>query len=164
MAAFIIKNPKLKTQHFTSRSGFTLLEVLVVLLLISVASALAGVSMTGFLPSARLAAASRELAATIHHARNLAVLRGQEQMVLFNLDRQAYGLKGQPEKGLPAGVTLALLDASSTEIRSGLYAVTVSPVGSIENMAAFRLHTGRKTLRIDTDPVVGTVTVREGKR
>src|ERR1700733_12119405 len=59
--------------------GFTLLEMLAVILLIGIAAAAVSISVTQGLASARINAASSELAGALRATRAQAIVRGQDQ-------------------------------------------------------------------------------------
>jgi general secretion pathway protein H len=91
--------------------GFTLLEMLVVILLIGIAAAAVAVSVSQGLASARVRAASVELAAALRATRAQAIVKGKEQT--FDLDTRAasYQAAGGKPVTLPRGMRLSITSA-----------------------------------------------------
>jgi len=69
------------------RKGFTLLELLVVLVIISIVAAIVGPRMGGSLSTLNLKTASKKIAATLRYARSQATSESTAYVVLFDLDR-----------------------------------------------------------------------------
>src|SRR5690242_5630466 len=91
--------------------GFTLLEMLAVILLIGIAAAAVAVSVSQGLASARVRAASVELAAALRATRAQAIVKGKEQT--FELDTKAasYQAAGGKDVALPKGMRLSITSA-----------------------------------------------------
>jgi general secretion pathway protein H len=75
----------------TEQRGFTLLELLVVLVIASLAISLVGPGFQRFLPGLTLEAESRKLTALLRHARSQAILTGTE--VSISRDAEGRGLR-----------------------------------------------------------------------
>lgn len=71
--------------------GFTLIELVIVLFIIGLASAVAAVAFTQGLDSVKLKASAKEVAATLRHAREQAV--AQKNIYTFLIDKNGYALK-----------------------------------------------------------------------
>lgn len=94
--------------------GFTLLELLVVLLLVGLLTALVPPLFSGAVPGARLKAAARDLAATMHAARSQAIARND--IVAVHLDSgtpPAYRLGEQRMTVMPAQISMQVAQAGS---------------------------------------------------
>jgi general secretion pathway protein H len=91
--------------------GFTLLEMLAVILLIGIAAAAVSVSVSQGLASARVRAASVELAAALRATRAQAIVKGQDQT--FDVDTRAasYRAAGGKPVALPRGMRLSITSA-----------------------------------------------------
>jgi prepilin-type N-terminal cleavage/methylation domain-containing protein len=81
-------------------SGFTLLELLAVIMLISLATMFAFLNLDGMTASGRLASAGREIANTISWIRNEAAAQAREFQIEFDLDDQRYRVVVPPRPGL----------------------------------------------------------------
>jgi len=143
------------------QSGFTLLELLLVLMLIGVVLGLSSFIVIGqTLPSARFNATARELSATIREARTLARLNGNSQTIIINLDARTYGVKGHRTRVVPGDTGILVRDPFAGEIRRGIYRIFFNPSGTAES-GTIVLWTGKRSVSIQTDPIVGSVVFRQ---
>ena len=142
-----------------NRSGFTLLELIIVLFLITLMLGLSAVFFANTLPSGRFNAAAREMAATIRQARHLAQLNGERQVLTIDMDSRSYGIEGRGEKILPSGIHLKVIDLLAGDITSGKYHMTFHPAGSTEGGTVI-LWNGAKVAQINIDPVAGAVIIK----
>jgi general secretion pathway protein H len=143
------------------RKGFTLLEVIIVLSLITLILGLSSVYFAGFLPRVKFEATGREMAALVRHARSLARLNGAMQKVIIDLDGRTYGREGQIAKPIPPDVLIRIIDPVSGEVRQGRYSLLFPPSGGIAG-GAIILSRGKKSIRIDMDPITGAVLMKDG--
>jgi general secretion pathway protein H len=93
-------------------SGFTLLELLVVLLIASLVVGLIPPLFSAAVPGARLKGAARDLAITLRETRNQAIIRNREMDVVLNLETAQYSTEGRTET-LPGDVTLTVKPAAA---------------------------------------------------
>jgi len=123
--------------------GFTLLEMLAVILLIGIAAAAVSISVTQGLASARINAASSELAGALRATRAQAIVRGQEQN--FDVDTRAdtYRNVKQQDVRLPKGLRLSITSAKDDQPND---------------------HTGRIRFFPDGSSTGGRITLQSGKR
>ena len=75
------------------RKGFTLLELLVVLVIISIVAAFVGPRMAGSMSTLNLKTASKKIAASLRYARSQATSESTVYIVLFDLDRDRLTIK-----------------------------------------------------------------------
>jgi len=146
--------------RITNCGGFTLLELIIVMFLASLILGLSTVFFLSSVPSARLDATGREMAATIRHARSVAQNRGEDQAFMINLDTKQYGLEGRKMKAIPAEISLMVDDPLSGEVRSGQYPILFRAYGGAEGGTVI-LQARKKAIYIRTDPVVGSVVTRQ---
>ena len=94
--------------------GFTLLEILIVLVIGVLLVALVPPLLSGMSGATELRGAARQLAAGLRNARNEAVIRQQEAVLTLDLERRRFGVTGDPrEIALPESVALKLYTAQS---------------------------------------------------
>lgn len=93
--------------------GFTLLEMIVVLLIIATAATLLGTSIVGRLDSVKVATAARDLTAALRFTRSQAILHREEKYVEVDLDKRSYTVPGRDAVTLPESMELKLLTAQS---------------------------------------------------
>ena len=142
-----------------NRSGFTLLELIIVIFLITLMVGLSAVFFANTLPSGRFNATTREIASTIRQARHLAQLNGEKQVITINMDSRSYGIEKRGEKKLPSGIDIKVIDPLAGDITSGKYHMTFHPAGSTEGGTVV-LWNGAKVAQIDIDPVAGAVIIK----
>ena len=123
--------------------GFTLLEMLAVILLIGIAAAAVSISVSQGLASARVRAASSELAGALRATRAQAIVRGQEQS--FDVDTRAntYRDVKQRDVRLPKGLRVSITSAKEDRPND---------------------HTGRIRFFPDGSSTGGRITLQSGKR
>ncbi|NNG05464.1 MAG: prepilin-type N-terminal cleavage/methylation domain-containing protein [Inquilinus sp.] len=94
-------------------AGFTLVELLVVLLILGLMTAVAAPHIGGSLPRLETRTAAREVAAVLREARGVAIRDNREVVVLVDLDARRVGVpRGRRPVTLPAGLDLRLLTAT----------------------------------------------------
>ena len=145
-----------------NHKGFTLLELILVMFLITLMMGLSAVYFAGFLPSVKVNAAARDISATIRHARALARLSMENRTVLFDLDQRAYGISGTEKKYLPPETVLKVIDPVSGEITQGEYAIVLHPTGGTAGESVI-LSRGKQQLRIELNPITGATVIKGGR-
>ncbi len=152
-----IRNPKSEIEN--SQSGFTLLEILIVLVLVTLMLGLSAIIFGGTLSSGRLDAAARDVSSTIRYAKSLAQINGKRQIVSIDLDSRQYGIEGGSTKSLPKDVQVMIKDQFAGEIRSGGYRIAFQPYAGVEG-GTIVLWNAKKSISVQLDPVVGTVIIK----
>lgn len=71
-------------------SGFTLMELMIVLAIIAIGASVAGFSIRNMLPDLRLSAAARDLKSDMNSARLRAIKENREVCVLFDMEAGGY--------------------------------------------------------------------------
>ncbi len=142
-----------------NRSGFTLLELIIVLFLITLMLGLSSVFFANTLPSGRFNATAREIAATLRQAKHLAQRKGEKQIVTIDMDTKSYGIEGQAGKTLPSGLSFKVIDPVAGERTGGSYPIAFQTTGSTEGGTVV-LWNNAKVTQIYIDPVAGAVIVR----
>jgi len=138
-----------------NEAGFTLLELIIVIILSLLILGLVMVYFANLLASVRLEAAARDFSSTLRQARTLAKINGEPQGVTVNLDTKEYGVDGRSVKNLPGQVHLKIIDPSVGEIQSGQYHLVFEPNWSNPSLT-FQLSDKKKMISISLDPLSGT--------
>jgi prepilin-type N-terminal cleavage/methylation domain-containing protein len=141
-------------------SGFTLLELTVVIFLMGLALSISALFLARTTPSARLSAVGREISATIRQARSLAQVNGTMQAVLLNFDTRMYGIEGRGVRRIPPDIGIKVVDPLFGDIQTGTYRMLFDAAGGVE-AATIDLWSNKRMMRIATDPIVGTVTLKQ---
>ncbi len=141
--------------------GFSLLELLVVLVIISLAASLVLPSLAGGLSSVRLRTAAREFSATLRCARSLAVSLGKEQVININIDDGKYWLNEDEDNSheLPSDVRFLNVTTQGEEIATGVAGVIFYPMGNSSGSSIFITAGRDKNCHILTRLVTGVVEV-----
>ena len=143
-------------------SGFTLLELMIVLFLAMLMVGMGIIAMMGRLPAAKLDAATREISAMMRQARALARIHMEKQAIVLNLDERSYGIEGKIPRKIPDEISLRVDDPLTGEAEKGIYRLAFSPFGGI-NGGTVMLTTGRRSVSIRPDPVTGYTVSRRNR-
>jgi general secretion pathway protein H len=144
------------------KNGFTLLEIIIVLSLITLILGLSTVFFAGYLPSVKINATGREISGLIRQARSLARMNTESRTVMIDLDSRTYGIVGLGTKSFPPDVLIKVIDPFSGEIIRGKYSIVFKPVGGM-SAGTIILSRGKKVIRIEMDPISGAVLIKNGK-
>lgn len=139
--------------------GFTLLELIIVIFLITLMLGLSLPFFANSLPSGRLDATARGIAATIRHARTFSQANNEVTAMVIDLDSRHYGIEGQGSKAIPADINIKVIDSFSGEVHSGKYQITFQPLGGMDG-GEIILWNAKKAVSINLDPIIGAVVVR----
>lgn len=140
--------------------GFTLLELIIVVVIIVLVLGLSTLFFASTLPSAKLNGLSRDMSAMIKQARLLAQNKGESQTLVIDLDSKTYGIEGKDAKTIPPEITAKIIDPLSGDIFHGKYSLIFHDTGGIEGGTIVLIY-GKKTIAIETDPVVGSIVVKQ---
>lgn len=162
-----MKNANLKNPIFfnfnllilNSRKGFTLLELMIVLFLVTLILSIASVFFVNTLPSTRLNAAVREMSATIRYAKTLAQINGEQKAIIIDLDSKSYGIEGRDFKSISRDLNIKVIDPFSGEINTGKYQITFYAGGGI-GVGTIVLWNNKRAVSIQLDPVIGAVVIK----
>lgn len=143
------------------RSGFSLLELLVVLAIMAGTLALAGPRFAGALDALELKGASRDLAAALRKTRARAIAQGKESRLILNLDARSYqhGWLTQTHE-LPDKVRLTLTTAAREQITESEGAIRFYPDGSATG-GEVRLAMDKRSFAIQVNWLTGRVRILE---
>ena len=144
---------------FRSRKGFTLLELLIVMTIITIMLSISTVYISSALPSSRFNSTVRNMAATIRHAKYLLQKSGKKQVVTINIDSKKYGIEGQSEKEIPKGIDLKIIDTFEGEIDEGIFRLPFSNSGW-PGGGTIVLSYKKREVKINIDPVVGATIIK----
>lgn len=140
-------------------SGFTLLELIIVIVLITIILGLSGFFLASSTSSQRFNAAVRGMASTLRYAKALASLDGEEKVFSINMDLRIYGIAGKKIMRIPDDINVKVTDPIKGDIYNGDYILVFYPSRGLQGVTIW-LWDKKRTARIDTDPVAGTVVVR----
>ncbi|QTA84704.1 GspH/FimT family pseudopilin [Desulfonema magnum] len=164
-------------RYFFKKQGFTFLELLVVLVIISLMSALVAPRLGGALSRMNSKTAAKKIAASLRYARSQAVSRKMPHIAVFDFDKNRIVIgnwkpetpgTGNWELGtgnreleagkiydLPEGVKLE--SAIGGEVVSGLFQINFYPVGSSSGGGVIISDEQERLYKITVDFITGTV-------
>jgi general secretion pathway protein H len=141
------------------KRGFTLLEMLISLFLITVMVGLSSVFFVSRQPSEQLKAGARDIVSSIRQARTLARVSGELKVVSIDIDQKTFGIEGRRSKPLPVDTQITITDPVNGIITRGIYRIEFYPSG-LSGIADITLEGHNKKIAIHLDPVVGASVVR----
>ena len=142
-------------------SGFTLLEILAVLVLIGIAITVTAFSLDGGLDRARLDASARDIAAALRHTRTRALVEHRPQWFTLDLNAHTYTSPGRDAQAIPRGTVLHVTSAAEDVQHPDEARIRFFPDGSSTggNIELTRKH---REVRIDVDWLTGAVAMGNG--
>jgi len=140
-------------------AGFSLIELMVVMLLVSLLFAVVGVSVSRSVRGAEIRNASREIVAGIRHTRGQAIIQRQQQVFHVDADAKTWTAAGKDAVALPEGLDITLNTARSEltgENAGGIrfYPDGASTGGSVELLA------GERDWTIEVSWLTGEVSIK----
>lgn len=138
--------------------GFTLLEMLVVILLIGIAAAAVAVSVTQGLASARINADSDEIAAALRATRAQAIVQGKERHFDVDVRADTYSDPKRKHVRLPKGLKLSITSALEDRPNQHVGRIRFFPDGSSTG-GHIILRSGRRQWQINVSWLTGQIAV-----
>jgi general secretion pathway protein H len=138
--------------------GFTLVELVVVLAILALGTALVLPSLSGPLTSARFRQGGAELRAAMTQARARAAASGRMRAVRIDLDRGEYGIPADNVgRSLPEGVRVVSVSSPGVKIERGVVDVRFFPDGSADEAEVVLADASDVRLLLRVDPLTGVV-------
>jgi len=141
-------------------NGFTLIELMAVILLIAIAMTIISVSFSKSLQAAKIRGASRDLVAALRYTRGQAIVKGQSQALVLDLDKNTYTAPGKSAKELPKGMALRLTTADIEQTGANSGGIRFFPDGSSTGGHISVLQ-GQREWRINVAWLTGDIELNE---
>lgn len=93
--------------------GFSLVELMVVMMLVTLLFSVVGVSVSRSVGGAEMRNAEREIIAGLRHTRGQAIIKREQQVFLVDTNARAWTAAGQSPVSLPDGLEITLNTARS---------------------------------------------------
>jgi len=138
--------------------GFTLLEVLVVLLIIAMATTLAAMVFSGGLDGMRLRASSKEIAAQLRYTRTQAIATGMPQRFTIDPRSHRWQAAGDRQGGIPRSLGVEFTGAREAQPRAGEGGFLFFPDGASTG-GRVQLSVKRAAWHVDVSWLTGEVTL-----
>lgn len=142
--------------------GFTLLETLLVVALLAVASALAAAALTGGFRGMELRSTAKEIAANLRYTRARAISTGQPQRFTIDPQARAWQAPNGRSGEIPARLSVEFTGAREVQPSEGEGAVVFFPDGAATG-GRVRLGLDGAEWRVDVAWLTGEVTVARGE-
>lgn len=139
--------------------GFTILELLLVLLLLGLAYGLAAPMLTAGANTLEAKTASRQLAAGLRKARGIAATERREAVLLLDVEERSFSVTGDPKTyPLPKKLDLSLFTAETERVGGSRGAIRFYPDGSSTG-GRITVAAGSNRQMVDVDWLTGRVTI-----
>lgn len=138
--------------------GFSLIELIAVIVLIATATALAATVMTAGLPGQQLRSAAREVAAQLRYTRAQAIVTGKSQVFFINADNHDWTAPNHRHGTLPDKIGIVATSARIEQPERGVAAFRFFPDGSSTG-GRLKLQRDRAAWQLDIDWLTGQVEV-----
>jgi general secretion pathway protein H len=141
-------------------SGFTLIEMLAVIVLIAIAVSVTAVSLRGR-ARGQLDAVAQQVAAGLRDTRVRAMATGKPQWFTIDLHGHTWAAPGRDPRSFPSGATVRVTSAAEDATQAGVARIRYFPDGSSSggDIVMSEPHHGT---RVDVDWLTGAVTVGQG--
>jgi len=143
-----------------SQNGFTLLELIVVILIIALVMGVSYPSLQRGSSILNLQTASRDILNTFRFARERAISEQVSMLLIINRNDRKLELAnilGEPMRSytLPSGVYIQKVTRAGNEVNDEVLAVRFAPNGNLENVAIRIASDGGRRMQIISDPLGG---------
>ena len=140
--------------------GFTLIEMLAVIVLIAIAVTITAVTLRGR-NGRRLDATAQRIAAGLRDTRIRAMASSKPQWFVVDLRGHTFDAPGRDPRALPTGATVQVTSAAQDATRGGVARIRYFPDGSSSG-GHIVLSDAHHSARVDVDWLTGAVTVQDG--
>lgn len=142
--------------------GFTLLELLLVLVIAATGYALVARLSSGGVSGAELKSAARAVAAGLRDARGTAIATQESAALTLDVEHRSMEVSGgRRPRALPQRLELKLYTAQSEIVDAGRGSIRFYPDGSSTG-GRVTLASGERKLLVDVDWLTGRVSIKEG--
>ena len=151
----------MRIRPFRPQRGFTLLEILVVLIIATLLFTLVPPLFSGALPGVRLKGAARDLAVVLRETRSRAIVSNTEQTLLLDTETPSYRAGNGKPVSLPGGISLNLQpNEGITTLTATRQSLRFYPDGSSSG-GRIILRGESRGYRLDVDWLTGNIRIEE---
>lgn len=142
--------------------GFSLVELVAVLMLIAIVAGTAALSISGSLAGAKTRAAVRDLTAALRQTRGLAIVKGEERSLEIDVEARTYQVPGKSPVQLPEELQMKLLTAATEQTGDSKGMIRFFPDGSSSG-GRVTLTRDRHEWRVEIAWLTGEVRIEEDR-
>ncbi|MBK6726181.1 MAG: GspH/FimT family pseudopilin [Xanthomonadales bacterium] len=142
--------------------GFSLVELVAVLMLIAIVAGTAALSISGSLAGAKIRAAVRDLTAALRQTRGLAIVKGEERSLEIDVEARTYQVPGKNPVQLPEELQMKLLTAATEQTGDSKGMIRFFPDGSSSG-GRVTLTRDRHEWRVEIAWLTGEVRIEEDR-
>ncbi|MCC6559967.1 MAG: GspH/FimT family pseudopilin [Xanthomonadales bacterium] len=142
--------------------GFSLVELVAVLMLIAIVAGTAALSISGSLAGAKIRAAVRDLTAALRQTRGLAIVKGEERSLEIDVEARTYQVPGKNPVQLPEELQMKLLTAATEQTGDSRGMIRFFPDGSSSG-GRVTLTRDRHEWRVEIAWLTGEVRIEEDR-
>jgi general secretion pathway protein H len=143
-------------------SGFSLLEMLLVLAIIALASGLAAIAVTGGLDGIRLRASAKEIAAQLRYTRAQALATGRAQRFVIDPHAHTWQAPKAHHGTVPPKLGILFIGARETQPAAGVGAIVFFPDGASTG-GRVQLQARRAAWNVDVAWLTGEVRLQRAE-
>jgi len=144
-------------------AGFTLIELIVVVVLIGICVSIATMSISKGMTGAKIQAASRDMVAALRYTRGQAIVKGKETTFDLDLANNRYTAPGRSPVQLPKTMKLNLYTAAQEQTGENSGSIRFFPDGASTG-GHISVLMDRIEWRINVDWLTGAITREELKQ
>jgi general secretion pathway protein H len=143
--------------------GFSLIEMVAVMVLIALVFAMVSLSFSKSLSSAKVQAASRDLVAALRYTRGQAIVKGKSTTLELDVENNRYMIPGPRVVNLPSSMRMSMLTADNEQTGQNTGRIRFFPDGASTG-GHISVYLGNDEWRINVDWLTGAITREELKR
>ena len=144
----------------SAQRGFSLIELVAVLVLVAIALSLVSVAFTKSLDNAKVQAASRDLVAALRYTRGQAIVKGEQAALDIDLQNNTYQAPGKQIVHLPHEMRMTLTTADSEQTGATSGRIRFFPDGASTG-GHISVFMGQREWRINVSWLTGEVAREE---
>lgn len=145
---------------YRNQRGFTLVELIVVMVIIALMMGLVGTSISRSVSSAEARAATRKLVANLRYTRTKAIVDKQEKTFTVDIENRSYTAPGRKQITLPEGVELTLTTARSEMTAENVGGIRFFPDGGSTG-GHIEMYVNGREYRVDVAWLTGEATLQK---
>ena len=150
------RNTAIRDRH----AGFTLVELMAVMMIIALVLGLVATSVSRSISGAESRVAARKIVASLRYTRAKAILDKTETVFLVDTEARSYRAPGRPEVTLPEGIEVSLTTARSELTSEAAGGIRFFPDGGSTG-GNVRLEANGRVYRVNVNWLTGEAALEQ---